>query len=705
MIAAPAFRVIVCPDLACFIEATRQALTETGASRVIPLLGPAAPLQSFVAGQSGLGHVDYEHAAPCPDSAPSSLWDLASDQGSDDLLVVMGDEAETIPAIAYGLLTGRRVVAWDGADLSMLEGASSMMIAGAATHFGKALLRRVVDWPTVSATHPPLVGLLTGRDAAHLSVIAARLLMLRALQDAGSYQSATQTPGGPGGFEVIAAHGNEIHLGYGDDAVLCGRRTHWPFQPPGTFDCGRACRLDKRVSASDLKAATVFLMSCDGFTPTGGLAPPDVSLLFALLDGPVAAVLAPFRHVQANEPLVTLIEALAHTGAPLGKIAHVLNGRANRTIWPDPSFLVLGDPHVRVAPPASVAPARLMPTARGTVVTLTPSPGARAATVALQGVDGEGPLAVLPLTPATAAAGMMATFAVSAHGAIEVTVFRDRPFDEGPFEFAVVPAAQPDPAVFGRGRAALKRSTLLGHLFGEDDDVRAARAALTNLLDLAAAFPRLIEAVGSQALLSLAIPALGVRLDRLRQAHAASLVERLATKRIWLSQDYADLYAQVRRRDPAHDFSCDSCGARTVTWLYADPVRGHEERHVCLCDRCGIVADQPARAPVTLSCDSIATPKTPQMPVTVALTHCGDTPASVSLVVQLNEWRTSGVTGSDWCVELLLPPHETIHHVARLELAADMPDDIVSVQVFAIDQDLRLYMRGQKIAVSIGPAV
>lgn len=704
-----ALTLLPCPDGPRFAAAVRAAAL-AGDLHSIPISGTARDARALAALYPDLPI----RIAPAPppsappfDSASGLAVDLLSDlwqMGTAGTLAVADPGPDSLPALAYAVLTGRRVVALPAPldPFAALCGSGTALIATPAEALDKAFIARLLDWQTTDPEAPDRLGLLTGRDAAQTARIVARLLILRACHAAGHVLPAAADRG-PAEFLLIGAHGNEMHLGYGEEDVLCGRRHALPPQPEGRFDCGRACQIENRRAAQSLDANTVLLMSCDGFTPSQGLAPRDFSILFGLLDGRPAAVLAPFKHVQANAPLLILIEALARSAAPLGEIAHTLNRIGNTGMLPDPAFLVLGDPDLCTVPPLArdTQGAETTSTPRGTVLRITPAPQAHAVTLSLPRPAGDTPLAVLPMTPALRASGHFFALAPTPGEGIEVTVFRDGALDPGPLEVALVPAAPLDSRVLATGRGALSRLRLIAHVFGSSPAMDTAGKDIADLMHRIAAFPRPIEQLDALPL-ALAAPALiQARLDVLRRAAALRIADHLGEARVWMSQDHAALYPDLRRAGSEGDGPCLHCGTQAFAWRYRDPVAEHPARDVTICHRCGITADLPLAAALRVSMSTLPEVRGSALEVCVRIDNTGPEAAGLSLFLQLNEWRKLGIGGLTEPVELSVLPGETLRHGVALTLPPQMQDDIVSLQLFMVDAGLGLHFLSQKTLLNL----
>lgn len=713
----PEIQTYICSDITAYAAAACTTLRAGTPFTRIPILGDTATVERLDRFRPRTRLRAAVPPDPAANAAPTDPLDLLLEavgrpQDPRRVLLVERRAPEAVPAVFFGLATQRRVILTDDlADYpAQLAGAESAILAGPADRFGKRSLTELLDWAQTRVAAPRQLGVLTGRNATQVSEICAKLLIVRQRHADGAWlPDPVATPGAAAcEFELIGAHGNEIHLNYRRDQILCGRNAS--FAPPGheAFDCGRDCPFDNRVDASAVAASTVFLISCDAFTPTGGVAPSDFGLLFRLLDGQPSAVLAPFKHVMLNEALLIMIEAMARTGYTLGEIAHFINARANVSALPDYGFLVLGDPEISVSCRGSrdAYGIKISEAFGAVVVRAELDGGRRAFTATVPAIDYAAPLAVLPLSTNTRSPGTLFALGWSAEaGTMDVTLFRQDAFEAGPFEFALVPAYQPDDDELSCGRAALNQARLLTHIFGGGDAVASAEAEIRTLLNSACTFPRPIElAAGQQIMLNLN-RVMAYRIAGLRRSHCDRILETLATRRIWISQEYAELFPDLRRAGPEHDCDCPHCGNQVVAWAYVDRLGHLPSRHVLICNRCGIISDVPVETPLHVSFPTIGSFRTRDEPVEVRVTNTANTPAAVSLALQLNEWRSQGLDGSSCRIELEIEPKQTRSHTARLHFPERFHDDVLSVQLFLVDQSLDILFFSQKVQCTVRPLV
>jgi len=244
----------------------------------------------------------------------------------------------------------------------------------------------------------------------------------------------------------------------------------------------------------------------------------------------------------------------------------------------------------------------------------------------------------------------------------------------------------------------------LTHVFRSGEAVSAAESAVRDILNMAAAFPRPIElAVGQQVMLHFEM-LMTDRVADLRRTACDNILEALGTRRIWISQEYADLFADVRRAGPEYDQGCSHCGNEAIAWLYEDRITILPQRHVLICNRCGIVSDAPVGSTLSVFFPTIGTLRSMTEPVDIQVTNTADTKTQVSLAVQLNAWKTQCSDGTGCRIDLDLAPGETRIHTAELHFPKGFQDDILSVQLFIINEPLETSFYSQKVQSIVRPA-
>lgn len=619
------------------------------------------------------------------------------------VLIVLADRTDSLPAIYYGLATGRsvRLVA-DFDDIhSVLVNATSAILAGPPELFGKRFLNRLLAWVQQTPAAPRQIGIITGRDDQQIFDLVAKLLLAK--MDAGSAQRSSTVRGDA--FEFVSGHGNELHLSY-RDGVLCGRSAALAAPADAAFDCEVGCQFKPRYLADQVAKDTVFLISCDGFTPSDGFAPPAFSLLFGLLDGPVSTILAPYKHVQANAALLTMIKALASASYPLGEIAFLANGRSNYGMLPDFGYLVLGDPERTVAPHAHgpAASPEIVSTPLGVLVRTAVRPNQAALTIRLPAPPIDQPLALVPVSDnLRSTAALFAIGTTPGQREIDVTLFDPVALPAGVVEFAVVAAQRAEPAMLAEASARMQGCRLFAAILGAADGSADAQARLWELLHLAVAFPRLIESTNGQARMLQLGALVAAQCTQVQHALADALLAALGTQRLWISQEYVTLFASVTRAGTDHDGDCPHCANYVTTWRYADPLTSLPSRHMRICDRCGIIADAPMENPLVLAVDTIGSLRTCDAAVITRVTNRGAAPLGVSLAVQMNRWQSDGIVGTDCRIDLELAAGQTVAHSTTLHLPSPFQDDVLAIQAFAVTDQFELIFASQKVTTMVRP--
>jgi hypothetical protein len=697
-------RVQPCHSLVDYTRHAADWLRRGADARVVPVLAGGRSQARLASVFPGVEVSQIGPVFDAPAAEPGVLAELllAAGQGGGDagrLLLVHPGSAHSLPAILYALATGRLVTLRD--DLNGFEadlaGATSAILAGRAEAFSKAFLKRLLDWTHRNQLAPRQLGILTGRDNVQICDLVAKSLLARIAPAETGGAAAVNN------YTLIGAHGNEIHLDYRDQ-VLCGRVPGDGGETDARFDCGIDCPHANRLEASRISARNVLLISCDGFTPSGGLAPNDFSLLFRLLDGPAVSILAPYKHIQANESLVVMVESLACSGYSLGEIANAVNVRGNRDTLADPAFLVLGDPETSVVLVPERHPAEIIETARGLFVRVRCEPKQQALTLRLPAWPAHGPLAVLPIDNSLRAADPL--FAIGTRldsDLIDLALFGQHPLPEGVFEFAIVEAAKADPLVTAEAVRRLNSCRLFDAILGSREFATTDAHSLRELLQSATAFPRPIESILGQSRVLHLATLIRSRIMMMQASLADALFEVLAEERLWICQKYCDLFARVVRAGPSSDGNCPHCSSGLTAWLYEDTLTSLASRHVLICDRCGIISDAPIGCLIDIFFETIGTLRGNRQDIVVRIRNRGEEAIRLSLAVQINAWRRAGVTGSNCRGDFQLDASEIHTHHATLYFPDGFPDDVLSVQVFCVTELLDLSFASQKVVSIVRP--
>ncbi|MER9680380.1 hypothetical protein NKJ23_13755 [Mesorhizobium sp. M0184] len=699
-------RVQPCDGLVDYTRHAVDWLQVGGNARAVPMLAGGRSRAHLEALFPGAEIVQTGPALEAPGAESGALAEqlLAARQGDCDagrLLLVQACCPQSVPAVLYALATGRRVKLvddLDGFDIE-LAGAKSAILGGRAELFSKAFLKRLLDWAHRNPKAPRQLGILSGRDIVQVCDLVAKSLLARLAP------TVTDGVAPVASYALIGAHGNEIHLDY-LDGVLCGRARVDHGEADARFNCGIDCPHANRLEADRIGARIVLLVSCDGFTPSGGLAPSDFSLLFRLLDGPAASILAPYKHIQANESLIVMVEAMARSGYSLGEIADAVNARSNRQMLADPAFLVLGDPEISVipGPPSERHPPEIVETPQGLLIRARCGPAQRALRLSLPVWPAKSPLAVLPVDDALRAADRL--FAIGMRPGserVDLVLFDEDPLPEGRLEFALVEAAKADPSVIAETVRQLDGCRLFDAVLDSTGPTTVASHSLRKLLRAAAAFPRPIENLLGQSRV-LHLPSLiRSHMMAMQTALADALLEALAEQRLWISQKYCDLFARVVRAGAPWDGYCPHCSNHVTTWLYEDSLTRLATRHVLICDRCGIISDAPAGSLIEIAFDTVGTFRRNRQDLAIRVRNRGGVRIRLSLAVQINAWRSTNVGGSDCRVDFELEPADTCTHRATLNLPDGFPDDVLSIQLFCVTEALELSFVSQKVVSIVRP--
>jgi len=476
--------------------------------------------------------------------------------------------------------------------------------------------------------------------------------------------------------------------------------------PELAFDCAISCQFKPRYLAEQVSKSTVFLISCDGFTPSEGFAPSAFSVLFALLDGPACNVLAPYKHVQVNDALLKMIRAMARANFALGDIAFLANARSNHGALPDYGYLLLGDPELTVAqqPDQVLPPPKHVATAVGVLVQAFVRPGQAALSLRIPLVQTDQPLALLPVSDNLRdAAALFAIGTAPGNAEIDVTLFDAETLPEGLIEFAVVAAQRVAPEALARAAARLQKVRVFDAILGAKRHSADPLAQVVELLQMAAAFPRLIETMRGQSQMLHLDALIEAQFAQAQRALADALFAALGEQRLWISQEYGKLFACVARAGPDHDSTCPHCAHHVTTWRYDDPLTGLDSRHMQICDRCGIIADAPIANPIILTVATIGSLRTRHVPVMARITNSGVMPVGVSLVVQMNRWQLEDITAKNCRFDVELAPGESIDHCTTLQLPSPFQDDVLAIQAFAVTDQLDLVFASQKVMAAVRP--
>lgn len=347
-----------------------------------------------------------------PDARANALRTLANVDGSDrvasgsitesDVVVALDDDFAILGAALARLDHRPFLLAEDALAVpERTTQARSVAIVGAPESFPPETLGTLIGYGGFDANatmHAPF-GILTGHSLASLSRTIAKKFVYTDSEDANakmlSIFDRPITARTEDGIELtslrslsaeqakrlveerfdlvtIGTHGDAIDADL-NEAVLCGK----PSRPvPTRTSAGRRalaqlhtcskedhCPRNRggeapRIAIDSIKSRLLAAETCTGVVLTGGVVPDDRSLALGALEGVPAALLSTTKIIRGTAVGPLLVPALAKCGMPLGEIADVLR-RTHASISGDvASFILLGDPTLRLVesavPPAPV---------------------------------------------------------------------------------------------------------------------------------------------------------------------------------------------------------------------------------------------------------------------------------------------------------------------------------------------------------------
>ncbi|HEY2295468.1 MAG TPA: hypothetical protein VGM86_32595, partial [Thermoanaerobaculia bacterium] len=510
-------------------------------------------------------------------------------------------------------------------------------------------------------------------------------------------------------YYILGAHGNEMHLRHRGEEVLCGafagRATG-----PGAFDCEPGCRHQGRVRSSEIPAQTVFMLSCDAFTLAGGLVPAEYNVMLNLLNGWTTSVLAPSKHVQGNQGVILLVEALVQSGFTLGEVAQRLNAISRFGETADPAYLVLGDPDLVVHPRQEPAPTASWKLSAEGLEIAGSAAGSRVLEVtiphhALKAALGESAApALMPLSDELMRADVYFTLSdLPVQGEVRLIVFAPQRFGAEPLRLRILPAVPVDEETLRMALAQLRRLAALAEIGIGAEAVRAPAEEVLTILRAAAGYPRPVDLVlGDGVLRNLGL-VLDVKLREVRRRALAAVLGVMETTRLWPSQSYAHVYSRMQPVGTGAAGPCPFCSGSTFCWSYEDPLTDFPSRHLRICSRCGIIGDQPAAAELELRVAPRRELTRTHATQTFTLRNLGSRPLSLTCFLQFNQWRQLGIAVEPDLIDLDLAAGEEVERTVEIHCDNTFPDDILQMQVYALTDTFGLYFASQKVIVRIRP--
>ena len=170
-------------------------------------------------------------------------------------------------------------------------------------------------------------------------------------------------------FDVVAlaGHGDQIDLNL-NGAVLCGRPAHVPAHVPGTatHTCLAADHCPRnqegavpRLPVATLRCRLLVVESCSATGLDGTVLPASLSLALGALGSVPEGFLATTKVVRPSGATMPLALAMLSSGATFGETARTVSATHSALSGDAPSFLLLGDPTVRLVREDTAAHLRL----------------------------------------------------------------------------------------------------------------------------------------------------------------------------------------------------------------------------------------------------------------------------------------------------------------------------------------------------------
>jgi hypothetical protein len=653
----------------------------------------------------------FEASARVETAVPE--WTIAP---GERLVVARSGSALAVPAAFYASAMGRRFLHLE--SLAGLEerlapwDPGSLILVDDFGRLGKPFLESFLAWSLARPPAPLSFGVLAARSAAQLSAVVARLLVHLDFRARG--QRLAEPPDRraipvaqmqPMEYYILGAHGNEMHLRHRGEEILCGafagRATR-----PDAFDCEPGCRHQGRVRSSEIPAQTVFMLSCDAFTLADGLVPAEYNVMLNLLNGWTTSVLAPSKHVQGNQGLILLVEALAQSGFSLGEVAQRLNAISRLGETADPAYLVLGDPDLVVHPRQAPAPEASWRISEAGLEIAAKAAGSQVLEItiphgALKSVLGDAATpALTPLSDELLRADVYFTLGdLPARGEVRLIVFSPRRFETEPLLLRILPAARVDEGEMRTALIHLRQLSALEEIGIGAEAVRPLTEELLGILRAAAGYPRPVELVLGDSMLRNFGLVLDVKLREIRQRALAAVLGVMETTRLWPSQSYSHVYSCMKPVGTGSAGPCPFCANSTFCWSYEDPLTDFPSRHLRICSRCGIISDQPAAPQLEVRVTPRRELTRRRETQTFTLRNLCSRPLGLTCFLQFNQWRQIGIAVEPGLMDFDLAVGEEVETTVEVRCESTLPDDILQMQVYALTDTFGLYLVSQKVIV------
>ncbi|WP_428510421.1 hypothetical protein [Roseateles sp.] len=159
-------------------------------------------------------------------------------------------------------------------------------------------------------------------------------------------------------FLAIKGHGGNIDVTLNVGAVLCGLTEDAPARGRGPHFCQSAghCSREQigqklRVPVDRINADLLFVVTCGGIAASDGIYSADLSLARGALGALATSYLSTTKVTATPDWIPAFYGATALSGVPLGEATRRLSALHVGLTGSTPTFVLLGDPALRLAAP------------------------------------------------------------------------------------------------------------------------------------------------------------------------------------------------------------------------------------------------------------------------------------------------------------------------------------------------------------------
>ena len=626
-------------------------------------------------------------------------------------LFVRAGSALAVAAAFYGHLAGKFVRfvpdIQDVLEPGQLDDCTSAMLVDDYAAFNKRLLERVAGWtPGEGFVGSPSI--LTAYSPVAFSGLVWRMLEHAASRKSGGCSRACDpfelldATVEPVEYAVINEHGNESHMHYGHE-VLCGaisEEFRGDIKRP--FNCEQSCPHESRVSAAHIPAHHLVILSCNTFTLGDGVVTPEYNLLLNFLNGWPLSIIAPLQHASLSPLSSVFAEAMIESGYNQAEITFRLNHIVQLGSYPEPQYVLLGDPELTIGQPASSTVTTTLPSKGNTLQVSFPTVRRRLVESALPEdwlrtlSEHDLKPTITSLSRAVEPGTYICFYSDRGPTPSGFIVFSDHEWAPGFWTLQL--EAKPKATEVQAAAAIRSAAEIRQHrMFGVDPTlISRMEDGVLALVRADTGYPRLFEPLQTEQSIPLD-QALSSRVQLIRRALLEDLVRRTAD-RVWLNHHYASHYSTALRLEDAGSAVCAFCGNPTHTTRHDDPYTGLTPRDMTICTRCGIVGDLPSRSPLEIELQPTAAFEGVDHIQRLLIRNRGEHPVELSYFVQFHSWKKLGVDGVTRIIDVTIPAHSAIENEIPFHFARPLPDYIHDIMCYVLTEDLKLHCIGQRVA-------